>query len=277
MKETVYTLLTRCSYMSYEQNPYGPSIPAVFLYAPELVKPPLTPDAPRCLADLMQDGNSISYVVNDVSKRSKAENIDCVIFTEIFHQLYDEGTLCPANYVRVIIDKLDAYNASALVKLTFADYIGIISRGLRAFASYIREVHLFSLIKQYLWESGKYHYEVFEPNSEVDTKEKTDIMFRIGPKLYRVWSYQNSPSGVEKTSYRITKGCSSGYNILLPFDRLKHYCVFELHGWHLYNKRYLFNVLDELFRRRANDYDNVLYRIRTYGDYAAIPQIFYVP
>ena len=275
MRKPIFEYLNFWSAMSYSENPYGPKIPGIFLYCAELVKTPLTPDAPKCLADLIQNGNSIAYVINDLNKTSKAENIDCVIFSDIFHELFDAGELCPSNYVRVIIDKLDAYNATATDKLSFNDYIGIISRGLRAFASYVRELHLLSLIRRYLYESGKYHYTVFEPNVETDIKEKTDIMFSIGPRLSRVWSYQNTPKGIEKTSRRILKGCSTGYNILLPFDKTK--TIYEVEGWFLYNKYVIFLTLDRLLSCRADEYENVKWRIERYGDYVAIPQVFFVP
>lgn len=276
MKKSIFEMINEWSTLSYAENPYGQNIPGVFLFSANLVKPPLDPVySPKCLADLKQDGHAIAYVVNDRSKHTLAENNDCIIYSEIFHELFDAETLCPSNYVKTIIDKVDEENSKRDIKFSFEDYIGFITRGLRAFASYVREVHLSALIKKYFYESNWYNYKVYESDSELDTKEKTDIMFSIGPRLYRVWSYQNTPKGIEKTSNRILKGCSNGYNILLPFDRFK--TIYEVNGWHLYNKFVTFSILDNLLNKRANDYENVKLRIKKYGDFVAIPQIFFVP
>lgn len=274
MKMNEFTETIRAwSAMSFRENPFGSAIPGVFLYSPALVRTPVHSTSPRCLADIMQDGFAVAHVINDKSKTTFAEISNPILYSAIFHDLLDTNTLCPSNYVKTIIDKLDEQNAIAQVKLDFDDYVGYIARGLRAFASYIRELHLAIVIKQYLYNYS-YQYEICNVSAQEDIEQHTDVKFRIGNRYYRVWSYQSTDKGLAKTRRRILNGCGKGYNILMPFDMTK--TIFEMNGWYLYNRGIVFLTLKNLLTRRAMRYDEVVDEINANEEFGAKAQIFFV-
>ena len=236
------------SVMTFEKNPYGDNIPDVFLDEPGILKNGET------LRKQKQNGYIISEVINDRTKESFAERTNFVLFSPIFNRLLYENKLCPSNYISEVIKSLTEYEFRHNECFDKSVYFGYISRALRSFASYIREINLKDFIvdyhkKTYTELGFSFHKEkdTYENKIKEDLYNKTDIYFEIENTPYRIWSYQSTESGIKCTLKRILKS-KDGINLYIPFniDTKK-----EFLGWYLYDEE---KVLRNVKNSKTTDF-----------------------
>lgn len=274
----IYKNIQQWDDMTFEENPYGKAIPDIFLdnislmreidYKGNRIKI-------KSLREIKQDGFAINKIKNDKDKLSDAERNDYVMLSKIFHELYSENKLCPSNYVSKVLYALRDVDKINHLHLPIEVYNGYLTRSLRAYASFIRELVLEEEIKQFLEFYAKEHnttYSMLQTTWENDVHDKTDIMFQYDGKIYRVWSYQTTNIGQYKTGNRILKKCGKGYNLLLPsnFKEMDKYS-----GWLLYNKHIVNQQLEHLLNTNPISYEEMKSKIIK-TDFKAVsePQIF---
>ena len=233
---------------TYATNLYGENIPTKYLEDESIVIPYAYGGYTYTkLSQIRQNGFATQRVVNDKNKTSEAEKKEYVIFTEIFHDLVKEDKLCPANFVSEVLKKLKERDMNENLCLSQDVYRGMITRAMRTFASYVRELCLEEIVEKTISTYAKKNglqFEMLESTSEEDIKKKTDISFILDNKIYRVWSYQVTNVGVDKTSNRVMRATGEGYNILMPFDMYENKENF--YGWFLYDSEKTAKSLIEL-------------------------------
>lgn len=233
---------------TYATNLYGENIPTKYLEDESIVIPYAYGGYTYTkLSQIRQNGFATQRVVNDKNKTSEAEKKEYVIFTEIFHDLVKKDKLCPANFVSEVLKKLKERDINENLCLSQDVYRGMITRAMRTFASYVRELCLEEIVEKTISAYAKTNglqFEMLESTSEEDIKKKTDISFVLDNKVYRVWSYQVTNAGVDKTSNRVMRATGEGYNILMPFDMYEYKENF--YGWFLYDSEKTSKTLIEL-------------------------------
>lgn len=257
--------------MSFKENPYGEPIPNKYLYDQRIMR------GRKTLADYVQDGNVLDMVYNDSSKTSAAEAEETVQFSEVFHRLDDSHTLCPSNFIVEVIRGLEKWDYENNTKHDDVFCCETIARGMRAFASMIREENLREIVEQYLKSEAarrRKNYKMLPASVKEDVHGKTDITIKYAGAFYRIWSYQATDSGITKTSRRILKGGGRGLNILIPFDMNYSQMV---HGWALYRTEDVEKILQKFVTARNTPVEKYAeYRRKVVADknIIAIPAIF---
>ena len=130
--------------MSFKENPYGDPIPDKYLYDTRIMR------GKKTLADCVQDGNVLDMVYNDSSKTSAAEAEETVQLSEVFHRLEDSNTLCPSNFVVEVIRGLEKWDYENNTKHDDDFFCKTIARGMRTFASILREENLREIVDKYM-------------------------------------------------------------------------------------------------------------------------------
>ena len=230
--EKLIDIVTRWSKMSFKENPYGTPIPDKYLYDSRAMR---EKSRKKNLSECMQDGHILNCLYNEKKKDSDAEKEETVKFSAVFHRLEEAGTLCPSNYIVEVINDLEKWDAEHNTRHDDDFYCKTIARSMRTFASMLRENNLREIIDQFLKVEAirrRFGYKMFPANVDEDVRSKTDIALKFAGAFYRIWSYQDTDSGVDKTSGRIKKGAGRGFNILMPFDINKAEYVL---GWAFYN------------------------------------------
>lgn len=221
--------------MTFAENPYGDPIPEKYLNDQRVMRE-RSDNVPRKPLGLRkQDGNVLNSLFNDPTKESDAEKEETVSFSAVFHRLERANTLCPSNFVAEVIKDLQKWDAENNTRHDDDFYCKTIARSLRTFASMLREQNLREIVNQILKIEAirrRCGYKMFEPSVEEDMKQKTDIALKYAGAFYRIWSYQSTESGIDRTSKRILKGAGRGRNLLIPFDISK---VGKFNGWALYD------------------------------------------
>ena len=277
MEKTLHETVIHWASMSFKENPYGSQIPRKYLYDFRV----MNKTTPQCvLADFMQDGNVMDYIFNDKSKMSAAEKEETVQFSDIFHRLEVAGTLCPSNYIVEVINDLEKWDVEHNTRHDDNFYCKTIARGMRSFASILREINLREIIDDYLKAASTrrgYGYTMYQASVKEDMQFKTDISIKFGGALYRLWSYQCTSSGVKKTSERIKKGAGQGYNVLIPFDMETAEYV---HRWAFYPEAYVKSVIDEfVLRKQTYVITHTMYKkqVEANMDTVKVPAMFRMP
>ena len=273
--ENVNAKIAEWSKMGFTQNPYGPSIPAVYLYNSAVMN---DSEKNMNLAKCMQNGNVMDVIFNDTSKTSPAEKEETISFSAIYHRLDEAGTLCPSNYILNVITDLQKYDEEHEVVHDRDFYCKTIARSLRSFASYLREDNLREIVDRYMKTEAirrGQNYIMFEASVEEDLHAKTDIKIQYGKKIYRIWSYQSTKTGIRKTSRRILRGAGSGLNLLMPIDIAKSN---KNRGWALYNESEVHDILKDLVINRkgfAEHYNAYKAKVEEDKRIVAKPCVFY--
>ena len=251
----VYDQMAKWSKMKFSENPYYKKhVPDWILKNEQLMKPNTHPKyahVSRFIADHKQDGYITIKVVNFRGKDVPWEKRETIIFSEIYRRLKEEGTLCPSNFIKQVILDLYAYAREHNEDFDQMFYIGTVARAVRTFASMLREEYLTEIIGELMDEfckdNGK-SYEIRQTTAKEDTSEKTDVCLIYDGEVYRIWSYQTTDDGIDKTSNRVKNACGAGYNILMPFNTEEK----EVHlGWWMYNKELVKHILDEFVVNRT--------------------------
>lgn len=269
--EKLSDMVARWAKMSFKENPYGEPIPDKYLYNSLVMA---DGKKVRSLAECMQNGFVLNWLYNDPNKKSAAEDEETITFSDTFHRLEREGTLCPSNYVVGIIRDLEKWDAENNTRHSEAFFCETIARSLRTFASMLRENNLREIIDQFLKIEAirrRFTYKMFPASVDEDVKAKTDIAIKYGGAFYRIWSYQVTQPGVKKTSNRIKRGAGKGFNILMPFDINDSEYV---HGWAFYHPEQVKELLREFVIARQT-------RVQTHYMYKKLveanPEIVKVP
>ena len=252
--KSLSNVLTEWAKMKFTENPYGKPIPKKFLYDERLLRnngAHHNCDKPLCLAHLYQDG----YITGRIIKADRDapwEKFETISFSAIFHRLQETNTLCPSNYIVAVIDGLKEWDIQHKTEHDEEFFRGTIARSLRCFASYIREWDLLENVERVLSvlqkANGK-RYLLYGASVEEDMKYKTDVLLIYDRNTYRIWSYQTTQNGIEKTSNRILGANGRGYNLLFPvnFDEAR-----LVGGWYLYDPKWiLHHFLDLVVNRRS--------------------------
>lgn len=232
----------------YSKNPYGKQIPDKYLFSETLLRKYDREGNKvqyKNLSEMRQDGWCISNVKQG-SMEDEWEKEEVISFSPIFHRLVESNSLCPANYVVHIVEDLQKFDLEHGVPHNEEFYIGTIARGLRAFASYVREQNLTETIDEILSKSANIknvQYRMFQSSVNQDMKFKTDIMFSYNNEIYRAWSYQTTARGIERTSGRVLRANGRGYNVLFPFNIRERK---EVSGWFLYDENIVRHTLIDL-------------------------------
>ena len=271
---TIQKSISYWATLPFDVNPYGDNLPSWLLDTPMLMKKQRTSADAKCLRELNQNGNVLCSVVNDDFKISSAERKNFVIFSEIFKKCYDNNTLCPANYIAEVLKTLDEKPIETYGEYPFDFYIGTVARSIRAFASYLREIVLKEIIENFLITNNM-TYTMFNVDSEMDSKEKTDIFFIANSNFYRVWSYQATDIGCVKTNARILSGAKNGINILMPFNRFDKICK-NTNGWDIYDESETEDYLFEIFSKEPLLYSDVKEKIQENFKFITKPVAFLV-
>lgn len=273
--ENVNEKIVAWSKMSFVKNPYGPSIPDVFLYNSAVMSDSVKN---MNLAKCMQDGNVMDVIYNDGSKMSPAEKEETISFSAIYHRLSDAGTLCPSNYILNVITDLQKYDEENGVEHDRDFYCKTIARSLRSFASLLREDNLREIVNKNMKVEAIRRgraYRMFDASVEEDLHAKTDIKIQYGHTSYRIWSYQCTKTGIRKTSRRILRGAGSGLNLLMPIDiRNSPMC----YGWAFYDEKEVRRILKKFVVNRkglAQTHEEYKEKVEADRDIVATPCVFY--
>ena len=232
---TLIQSIEKWAEMTFDVNPYGDPIPDKFLNDQRVMRERADKVARKPLAGRKQDGNVLNSLFNDPTKETAAEKEETISFSAIFHRLERADTLCPSNFVVEVINDLQKWDAEHNTRHDDDFYCKTIARSLRTFASMLREQNLREIVDQVLKIEAirrRNGYKMFAPSVEEDVKQKTDIMIKYAGAFYRIWSYQSTESGIDRTSKRILKGAGRGLNLLIPFDIST---VSKTYGWALYD------------------------------------------
>ena len=234
--ENINCLIEKWGKMTFAENPYGSPIPDKYLYSDALIRKEYRYGKSQQynnLSEMKQNGYCTEHIIKG-RMSDPWEMEETISFTKIFHELCESEKLCPSNYVVEVIRALEQYDKHYLVVHNEEFYIGTIARGLRAFASYVREKSLTDAIDTVLGKMAKMknvNYQMFNSSVDDDMKKKTDVYFSYNDIRYRCWSYQTTERGIERTGNRI-RNAYSGYNVLFPFNFNEKVV---LNGWYLYD------------------------------------------
>lgn len=137
-----------------------------------------------------------------------------VSFSEVFHQAKNQKNFSPLKYIFLLIKKiLQKYPDNPdLHRIS-----GFVARGLRTFASFMRESTLEYQIKKILLKKDKNLHITSGP--DLDSKEHTDICIRFKKRLFRVWTYQYTSNGIPHHLERVAglRGrLPQGIHVLCP-------------------------------------------------------------
>lgn len=221
--------------LTFDENPYGEPIPDKYLHDVRVMRERSDKVPRKPLSGRKQDGNVLNSIFNDQSKESAAEKEETISFSAVFHRLEKSETLCPSNFIVEVINDLQQWDAEHNTRHDDDFYCKTIARALRTFASMLREQNLREIVNQVLKIEAirrRNGYKMFEPSVEEDMRQKTDIMVKYAGAFYRIWSYQSTEAGIDRTSKRILKGAGRGRNLLIPFDIST---VDKFYGWALYD------------------------------------------
>ena len=199
------------------------------------------------LNDLLMDGLSTEKL-EKTSEFSGGLN-----YSEIFHRLIKQNKISPglflATYASDYIDSNKDYNKLA----------GFLARGLRTFASMIREQDFANIIQRNLIRDDK--QLSINMNPEQDTKTHVDIKIKFKNKEINIWTYQASKNAIyPHTIERVTgqRGeLEDGYHLLCPINTEE--------GKKLLQKRKSFINSNDKIKKWKNDIKTINKQTKKYG------------
>lgn len=268
---TLNNMIEIWAQMGFNENPYGDPIPNKYLYDYRVMR------VRKTLGEYKQDGNVLDFIYNDSSKTTAAEKEETVQFSNVFQRLESSNTLCPSNFVVEVIRDLERWDAEHNTRHDEDFFCKTIARGLRTFASMLRERNLREIIDEFLRVEAVRRgrgYKMLPPSVKEDVVGKTDISVKYAGAFYRIWSYQSTESGIKKTSKCVLSGAGRGLNVLMPFDIDS---ALKLHGWALYPVNFVNHVVTELIiirRGHVQTYAAYKSKVKANEKIVAVPAIF---
>ena len=195
------------------------------------------------LLDKYMDGNSVENLpfINE-NYRSK------VSFTDVFWKLA-EHYITPASYIAAIVNECVKKGVESKEEITWA-----VGRGLRSLPAFFRELDLTYKIASLVPEAE------FHNSPEQDIKEHTDIRIELKGQIYRLWSYQNSKNGLDKTAKKFaeTRGeLPTGIHFLCPIDIWNKNQVEEFATWYFYSDRYVKFLIEMMDIEKPDSYEEI--------------------
>lgn len=189
------------------------------------------------------DGKS----VEKLPKNPKAEKYEGIRFAEIISQMrkMEYEDFSPAKYLAQITKLCNDNNLDD--EMT----IGILARGMRSFASFLREIDVEEQLERILTDQHIPHE--LTRNTEMDVKNHTDIMAQVYDRFYRIWLFANSPEGIKNTNDRLRENrgeLPDGIHILCPMNpkgknrNTEKYE--EINGWRFYHIVYIENIANHM-------------------------------
>jgi|BioPla2DNA2_1021312.scaffolds.fasta_scaffold15390_5 hypothetical protein len=134
-----------------------------------------------------------------------------VTYSELFHRAVAEDNFSPVSYLVKLVEEFLNTNGKT------DKLLGAMARGLRTFASLLREPDFAYQVEQYL---KKYDVNVkTDLNSKQDGGDHTDVLLYFKGNQYRLWLFQFSPRGLPHDIERISgkRGeLPPGIHILCP-------------------------------------------------------------
>ena len=199
------------------------------------------------LNDLLMDGLSTEKL------EKTSESSGGLNYSEIFHRLIKQNKISPglflAAYASDYIDSNKDYNKLA----------GFLARGLRTFASLIREQDFANIIQRNLIRDDK--QLSINMNPEQDTKTHVDIKIKFKNKEINIWTYQASKNAIyPHTIERVTgqRGeLEDGYHLLCPINTEE--------GKKLLQKRKSFINSNDKIKKWKNDIKTINKQTKKYG------------
>ena len=157
--------------------------------------------------DKFMDGNSIE----SLPRNNDSENMNGPKFSNAFHELNNKNQISPGLYLAYILNQFmdDGYKKDLLT--------GYLSRGLRSFASFMREPDLAYKLKTELEKDDKSVVVNMDPKQDI--KKHVDIVINFKEHTFNLWSYQASKRGLPNTLDRLSGNrgeVCDGINILCP-------------------------------------------------------------
>lgn len=151
------------------------------------------------------------YSVEALPKTTERNHRLPFTYSSVFHRCSQQPFFSPASYLVGILEELIP------LELSVSEQIGYLARGLRAFASFLRE-------PDFAWQLNE-QLKVFDPtvqthlNPKQDSAEHTDVLLQFNNQLYRIWLFQASKRAIPHDIERITgqRGeLPNGIHLLCP-------------------------------------------------------------
>ena len=166
-------------------------------------------------------------------------------FSEVFRGLLKGGSLHPGRYLLEVEERLHRGRAET----SGAFSAGFLSRALRAFASFLREVDFVRALEEVLGEEGD-AAEVRLTGFVEDLEERADLVVRHGGRWVRVWQYQSTPRGLEQVAVKLSEASRGriprGWHLLCPVDARPGGDCADVFGWRLCSSEYAESVREVL-------------------------------
>ena len=162
-----------------------------------------------------------------------------VPFSTIFHDGVEGTFFTPATYVADIV------RACMELGMSESNTITEVGRALRALPSFIREMDLAYSVEQALRKLG--NDVMAQSDSKTDRKGKCDVLLDVNGHEYRLWSYMDSPRGLQNLCHRLMgkRGeLPAGRHLLCPFNDSRDIEVNQHYGWKLYRKLEVENFMN---------------------------------
>lgn len=177
-------------------------------------------------------------------------------FTDIFHDLEKEGNLSPATFCIEIARLLPNEKPSS--NPVFCG--GFLARGLRTFASLLREPDFESSLLLALKQSDP--AVISQTDVDQDVYSHTDLLVTFNRKNYRLWHYQSSYWGINKLVKKLrgtTRGqLEDGLHALCPVDVFGDHTygdVEDIHGWRLSSMSYCEKIRGLMANENPKSYE----------------------
>lgn len=185
------------------------------------------------------------YSIENLHRDDRAEISKDVLFSYEFHRMAESNYISPAFFAYRIVEKSCRNGA-------FPPHTqGLVSRGLRIFPSFLRELCLAYKIKYYLPDA------ITKSDVNNDVNKHTDILLSINGSDYRIWSYQSNSLYNTKRKIKGYRGeLPNGIFVLCPFDRTNSKCYENINGWDMYSDIYVKKVVDTIVKTDIASSDN---------------------
>lgn len=200
------------------------------------------------LYNKVMDGDSIM----NLPKTNETDS--GIVFTEAFNYTITLNDTTPCDYVLYII-WLSNHKGYSLTKIK-----GVVSRGLRAFPSFLRELDFNRKLSNKIGDAFDAGDTVMD--TLMDVKEHVDIKLKLNNEIYNLWLFQSSKRGIYNTQQKLSgkRGkLKKGYHVLCPIDVFKSKYAEKQYNWYFYNYNYIDNILNIIKSNEYTNYNDFLY------------------
>lgn len=174
-----------------------------------------------------------------------------ISFSRIFSEALANNYLTPASYIMGLVKACKQADISDNNLIT-----GIVGRGFRPFASFLREMDLEQKLTGILPDAN-----CFRGMPDDDISQHTDVYVEYKDELYRIWSYQNTSRGLSNmlSKFKGQRGeIPTGKHILCPFDFKDKFYSEDVLGWRLHSNNYIEKIREIITTWKAKNYNNLI-------------------